>query len=103
MSQHAPDRQQQKALVRRFWLSARHFWTGDQRRIAWLMTGSLFALVVAQLVVQYRLNIWNREIFDALEKKDGAVVLYQSGLFVPLAAVSIAIAVAVVWCRMRLQ
>ena len=103
MPQHAPDRQQQKTLVRRFWLSARNFWTGEQRRVAWLMTGSLLALVVAQLVVQYRLNVWNREIFDALEKKDGAGVLYQSGLFVPLAAVSITIAVTVVWCRMRLQ
>jgi putative ATP-binding cassette transporter len=103
MKQLIPDRQRQKALVRRYWLTARQFWTGDQRRVAWLMTGSLLALVVAQLVVQYRLNVWNRDVFDALEKKDSAVVLYQSMLFAPLAAVSIAIAVSVVWCRMRLQ
>ncbi len=103
MKQLIPDRQQQKALVRRFWSSARQFWTGDQRRVAWLMTGSLLALVVAQLVVQYRLNVWNRDIFDALEKKDSAIVLYQSMLFAPLAVVSIVIAVTVVWCRMRLQ
>ena len=57
MKQLIPDRQRQKALVRRFWSSARQFWTGDQRRVAWLMTGSLLALVVAQLVVQYRLNV----------------------------------------------
>ena len=103
MKQLIPDRQRQKALVRRFWSSARQFWTGDQRRVAWLMTGSLLALVVAQLVVQYRLNVWNRDIFDALEKKDSAIVLYQSMLFAPLAVVSIVIAVTVVWCRMRLQ
>jgi putative ATP-binding cassette transporter len=103
MKQLIPDRQRQKALVRRYWLTARQFWTGDQRRVAWLMTGSLLALVVAQLVVQYRLNVWNRDVFDALEKKDSAIVLYQSMLFAPLAAVSIVIAVTVVWCRMRLQ
>ncbi len=103
MKQLIPDRQRQKALVQRFWSSARQFWTGDQRRVAWLMTGSLLALVVAQLVVQYRLNVWNRDIFDALEKKDSAIVLYQSMLFAPLAVVSIVIAVTVVWCRMRLQ
>jgi putative ATP-binding cassette transporter len=56
-----------------------------------------------QLIVQYRLNVWNRELFDALEKRDGSVVLYQSALFVPLAVVSIAIAVCVVWVRMRTQ
>jgi putative ATP-binding cassette transporter len=67
MSQNAPDRQRQKALVRRFWRSARQFWTGEQRRIAWLMSASLLVLVVGQLIVQYRLNVWNREIFDALE------------------------------------
>jgi putative ATP-binding cassette transporter len=38
-----------------------------------------------------------------LEKRDGAAVLYQSALFVPLAAVSITIAVLVVWARLRTQ
>ncbi len=59
--------------------------------------------MVAQLIIQYRLNVWNRDVFDALEKKDGAIVMYQAMLFAPLAAASIAIAVLVVWCRMRLQ
>jgi putative ATP-binding cassette transporter len=94
---------QQKALVRCFWRSARRFWSGDQRRIAWMMTGIILVLVVLQLIISYRMNVWNRDVFDALEKKDGAGVLYQAWLFIPLAAVSIAIAVMVVWARMRLQ
>jgi putative ATP-binding cassette transporter len=92
-----------KALARRFWRTALGFWTGDQRRIAWLMTFSLVVLIVLQLLVQYRLNVWNRELFDAMEKKDGAAVLWQSALFAPLAASSIVIAVIVVWARMRAQ
>jgi vitamin B12/bleomycin/antimicrobial peptide transport system ATP-binding/permease protein len=98
-----PDAQAQKALVRRFWRTALGFWTGEQRRIAWLMTVVLVGLVVLQLLVQYRLNVWNRELFDALEKKDGAVVLHQAGIFVPLAIASIVIAILVVWGRMRTQ
>ena len=103
MTDQTPDPKLQKALVRRFWRSAKGFWTGDQRRIAWIMTISLVALVVAQLAISYRINVWNREIFDALEKKDSATVIHQSLLFIPLAAISIAIAIAVVWARMRIQ
>jgi putative ATP-binding cassette transporter len=103
MSPQNSDAQAQKALVRRFWRTALGFWKGDQRRIAWVMTISLIVLVVLQLLVQYRLNVWNRELFDAMEKKDGAAVLWQSGLFVPLAVASVTIAVIVVWARMRTQ
>ena len=83
-----PDKRQQRALIRRLWQSAKLFWTGDQKRIAWMMTAAVVVLVVAQLAISYRINVWNREIFDALEKKTGAAVMYQSGLFVPLAAIS---------------
>ncbi len=100
----AIQRAQKQPLVRRFWMTARGFWSSKRsRKVAWLMTGVLIALVVGQLVFQYQLNIWNKAIFDALEKKDGAAVLHQAMLFVPLAAGSIAVAVAVVYARMRMQ
>ena len=103
MAEDKPDRNKQRALVRRFALAARGFWTGDQRRVAWLMTGTLIVLIVLQLVASYRINVWNREIFDALEKKDGAAVVYQAWIFIPLAVFSIAVAIMVVWARMRIQ
>ena len=56
-----------------------------------------------RLIASYRINVWNREIFDALEKKDGAAVVYQAWLFIPLAVFSIAVAILVVWARMRIQ
>jgi len=93
-----------KPLVRRFWHAARGFWSApDSWKVAWLMTGALIALVVGQLVFQYQLNVWNKRIFDALEKKDAATVLRQAIVFVPLAAGSIAVAVSVVYARMRMQ
>jgi putative ATP-binding cassette transporter len=103
MAEDKPDRNKQRALVRRFARSARGFWTGNQRRVAWLMTVSLIVLIVLQIVASYRINVWNREIFDALEKKDGAAVVYQAWIFIPLAVFSIAVAILVVWARMRIQ
>src|ERR1043166_5370018 len=93
-----------KQLVRRFWRAARGFWSAPNSwKVAWLMTALLIALVIAQLVFQYQLNVWNKTIFDALEKKDAAVVLRQAMMFVPLAAGSIFVAVSIVYARMRMQ
>jgi putative ATP-binding cassette transporter len=103
MAAPTPSEHLKKALLRRFWRSGRGFWTGNQRHIAWLMTATVIALVVGQVAISYRINVWNREIFDALEKRDGGGVLYQAMLFAPLAAISIAVAVAVVWARLRTQ
>jgi putative ATP-binding cassette transporter len=96
--------QRAKPLVRRFWRTARGFWLAPNSwKVAWLMTATLIALVIGQLIFQYQLNVWNKAIFDALEKKDGATVLRQAMIFVPLAAGSIFVAVSIVYARMRTQ
>src|SRR3954464_8438401 len=98
------NRHQGKPLVRVFWRTARGFWSAPNSwKVAWLMTACLIALVIGQLIFQYQLNVWNKAIFDALEKKDSATVLHQAIIFVPLAAGSIAVAVCVVYARMRTQ
>jgi putative ATP-binding cassette transporter len=100
----AIQRAQKKPLVRRFWMTARGFWSSKRSwKVAWLMTAVLIALVVGQLIFQYQLNVWNKAIFDALEKKDAATVGRQAMLFIPLCVGSIAVAVAVVYARMRMQ
>jgi putative ATP-binding cassette transporter len=104
MSNPSIEIAQRQPLVRRFWRTARGFWSAPEGwKVAWLMTACLVALVVGQLVFQYQLNVWNKAIFDALEKKDGAAVLRQALIFGPLAAGSIAVAVCVVYARMRTQ
>ena len=104
MSKTAVERAQHKPLVRRFWREARGFWSSPRSwKVAWLMTACLILLVIAQLFFSYQLNIWNKAIFDALEKKDGATVLRQAIIFVPLAAGSIAVAICIVYARMRTQ
>jgi putative ATP-binding cassette transporter len=104
MSKDISNKEKQKPLVRVFWRSARGFWSAPKSwKVAWLMTVCLVALVIGQLIFQYQLNVWNRTIFDALEKKDSATVLNQALIFIPLAAGSILVAVCVVYARMRMQ
>lgn len=55
--------------LRRFWHTARAFWHGGR---AWILIALLAICVVLQLAVQYRLNLWNRDFFDALEARDGS-------------------------------
>jgi vitamin B12/bleomycin/antimicrobial peptide transport system ATP-binding/permease protein len=98
-----PDTDARKALLQRFWRTARGFWTGEARHVAWLMTIGSVLIVFAQLFVQYRINIWNRDIFNAIETKDGATVLQQALIFVPLAVAGIGLAILAVYGRMRAQ
>src|SRR5581483_3018670 len=90
-------------MVARFWRTGRGFWSGRAWALAWMLSIAVLVLVVLQVVVQYGINLWNRAIFDALEKKEGAVVLFQAVIFFPLAAASVTVAASVVYARMRLQ
>ncbi|MDP1869422.1 MAG: SbmA/BacA-like family transporter [Bradyrhizobium sp.] len=96
----APSEQR---LLSRFWQCASGFWSGASARWAWLLTLLLIATVLLQLLTQYSLNFWNRDFFNAVERKDGAELLRQALRFVPLAAASLALAVFSVWARMTLQ
>jgi putative ATP-binding cassette transporter len=44
--------------------------------------------VVLQLLVQYRLNFWNRDFFNAIWRKDGTELWAQALRFLPIAAAS---------------
>ena len=103
MSESQPSVNRRRLLLRRFWRTARGFWSGRTRRIAWALTGGVGVLIGLQIYISYRLNVWNRAVFDALEQKDGGIVLTQSLLFIPLCAASIVVAVLIVYARMRLQ
>lgn len=68
-----------------------------------MLTVVLAAVVVGQVYVQYRINVWNRAIFDALEQRNAGEVLFQALVFFPLALASIALAVAIVFGRTTIQ
>lgn len=80
-----------------------NFWRGPLAATVWTLTVALVVTVFLQLAVQYQLNFWNRDFFDALSRKDGAGLWTQIWIFLPLAAGSIVLAVFSVWNRMVLQ
>jgi vitamin B12/bleomycin/antimicrobial peptide transport system ATP-binding/permease protein len=87
----------------RFWESASGFWRGLPAWRVWLLGAVLVGIVILQLYVQFRLNYWNRDFFDALEGRDPSRLQAQALLLVPLCGASIALAVTSVWGRMTMQ
>src|ERR1700704_852842 len=100
----ASNRLRRRLLLGRFWLSARGFW-GPRRgdRLAWLLTGTILLTVLLYLAASYGMNVWNRAIFDALERRDGGTVLYLSLIYVPLLVASVAVMLLQVYARMTTQ
>jgi len=92
----------QHQLFTRFWRSASQFWRTQKPKVVGLGV-FLIAVVLLQLLVQVLLNVWNRNFFDALERKDGHTLWIQAQLFLPLAAASILLAATSVWGRMTAQ
>src|SRR5260370_1587400 len=90
-------------LLTRFWISAKGFWGNSGDRLAWIFSIGLVILIVANVGFQYGINVWNRAIFDAIEKRDSATVLYLTAAFFPLAAGSAVLGVAQVFARMAIQ
>ena len=70
-------------------------WMGaTEGRIGVLLVALSIAITVAQVAMQIRLNLWYRDLFDALQNKNPGVFWYQLlGVFVPLATIWIAVAI----------
>jgi putative ATP-binding cassette transporter len=71
--------------------------------MAWVLTLGLIALIFIQIAFQFRMNIWSRDIFNALERKDGDAVSTQALIFVPLVVTIVGLAIVAVYGRMTLQ
>src|ERR1700749_3925248 len=90
-------------LLTRFWISARGYWGKRGDKLAWVFSIGLLILIIANVGVQYGINVWNRQIFDAIEKRDSAAVFHLTAIFFPLAIGSVALGVAQVFTRMSIQ
>ncbi|MBR1285855.1 ABC transporter ATP-binding protein/permease [Bradyrhizobium sp. AUGA SZCCT0177] len=90
-------------LLTRFWISARGYWGRGGDRLAWVFSIGLLILIVVNVGFQYGINVWNRAIFDAIEKRESATVFYLTGVFFPLAIGSVLLGVAQVFTRMGIQ
>jgi vitamin B12/bleomycin/antimicrobial peptide transport system ATP-binding/permease protein len=103
LSPEEAEQIRRKYLLKRFWISAKGFWGVAGGRLAWVLTGGLLVLIFLQLSFQYGINLWNRAIFDAIERRDAAVVLHLTVVFFPLAIGSVLLGVIQVYTRMGIQ
>jgi vitamin B12/bleomycin/antimicrobial peptide transport system ATP-binding/permease protein len=90
-------------LLRRFWHTARGFWSGHRRAVAWGLTGALVLVVLLNIAASYGMNRWSRAIFDALQNKEGQTVLFLSLLYFALLAANVGVNVVQVYGRITLQ
>src|SRR5258707_12168310 len=97
------DQQTRQYLLARFWEAALGFWRRGGGRTAWLLTLTVITIALVNLGLQYRLNVWHRAMFDALDKRDGSGVLYQSMIFFPLIFASVSVAAAATYAKLTLQ
>ena len=86
-----------------FWQITRRWLTAPDRGNArWLILG-LVMLTLAQVGIQIRFNLWNRDFFNALETRDGAAFRSQIFFFLGLAALSMAVAVYQLYVKQLIQ
>lgn len=93
-----------RGFLQRFWRLARGYYASPQdRRRAWLLTIAVIVLTLAQILVQVRFNLWNRDFFNALENRDRAAFFGQMWMFGALIIAAMVTAVAQLWARQALM
>lgn len=103
MSPEEAEQIRKDYLLTRFWISAKGFWGTSGDRLAWIFSIGLVVLIVTNVGFQYGINVWNRAIFDAIERRDSTTVFYLTAVFFPLAIGSVVLGVAQVFTRMGIQ
>ena len=68
-----------------------------------MLSGTILLAVLLSLSAAYGMNIWNRAIFDALERRDASTVLFWSVIYFPLLVTSVCLVVAKVYAQMTMQ
>jgi putative ATP-binding cassette transporter len=98
-----PEELRRFALLSLFCAGAKGFWGNKGDRLAWFLSISLLLITLLNLVVMYAINVWNREIFDALEQHNSSAVLHYSLAFLPLAVSAVFLGATAVLVRMTMQ
>ena len=93
----------QRIFLQKYWYVSSKFWRSKSEKNIAFITLLLFLSVALQLAIQYQLNFWGRDFFDAFGQRDEVALQRQALLFLPLAGLSIIIAVFAIWVRMAVQ
>jgi putative ATP-binding cassette transporter len=102
-----PDSDEDTPKSRGFWLSflrlAGPYFNSDERWMARLLLASVIGLTLLQIAIAVRLNVWNKDFFNALDKRDWSVFIGQMRTFAVLLALAMGIAVYQAYLKQLLQ
>jgi vitamin B12/bleomycin/antimicrobial peptide transport system ATP-binding/permease protein len=90
-------------FLRQAWKLAWPYWRSDEK---WSATGLIAAVIALNLIsvwINVRLNLWNRDFYDALQEYDWGQFWYQFGIFGLIAAGWIGVAVYQLYLRQILH
>ena len=90
-------------MLARYWEAALGFWRKDGAPRAWILTFALIAIALLNIFLQYRVNVWHRGMFDALDKRDGSGVVRQTIAFFPLIFATVMVAALATYAKMTTQ
>jgi putative ATP-binding cassette transporter len=90
-------------FLREAWRLAWPYWRSEEKWSAIGLTIAVVALNLVAVWINVRLNLWNRDFYDALQNYDWAGFWYQFGIFGLIAAGWIAVAVYQLYLRQILH
>ncbi len=79
------------------------YWSDRASRLPRLLTAGLVLIVIAQVALTIRLNLWSADLFNALERRSTDGALQQIGIFAVIVAGTMAGSTANLVVRRRLQ
>jgi putative ATP-binding cassette transporter len=97
------NRRRRRLLLRRFWKSALRFYGTRGPRLSWFLPILILLTILLNLAAAYGMNVWNRAMFDGLQRRDTDVVLLVSLIYFPLLAASVGLSVTQVYAKMTAQ
>ncbi len=104
MTENAAPSLPETGFMRRFLrLAGPFFMAGGECWKARLLAAGVVLLTLLQIAIQIRINIWNRDFFDALQYHNWTAFLRQMVIFAVLGSASMGVAVYQVYVKQLLQ
>lgn len=74
------------------WKLAKPYWSSDEKAWAWSLSGAVISLNIGMVYIGVRLNLWRKDLFDALQVLDAHEFYIQLGIFTVLALLWVLVA-----------
>jgi putative ATP-binding cassette transporter len=94
---------QKTGFLTAFWALAKPYWVSEQRTKGVLLLAAVIGLSLGLVWLEVQFNTWNKDFFNALEKKDQAEFFHQLWVFTRIALMAIVAGVYRLYLQQMLQ